>query len=106
MKKKVKVCMITAEKIHKQLHILKKLLSGCSLPVIRKGQDKIGALVYAKYRSQVLEHRHDFSLFSCTQSRSSTYLEACFNISAHAQEAEAIFATVPAKASCATSDSS
>lgn len=56
--------MITAEKVYKQLYILKKLLSGCSLPVIRKGQDKIGALVFGKYRNQVMTRVHDFARFS------------------------------------------
>lgn len=56
--------MITAEKVHKQLYILKKLLSGSSLPVIRKGQDKIGALVFAKYREQLVTREHDFGHFS------------------------------------------
>jgi len=56
--------MITAEKLEKQLYILKKLLRSCSLPVIRKGQDKIGALVFGKYRHQVMDKEHRFSLFT------------------------------------------
>ena len=58
--------MITAEKLHKQLYIMKKLLSGCSIPIIRKGQDKLGSLVYAKYRDQLTAHRHEFDGFSGT----------------------------------------
>ena len=55
--------MLSAQKVHQQLHILKKLLSKCSLPTIRKGQDKIGTLVERKYKDEVLKKDHDFGHF-------------------------------------------
>ena len=58
--------MISAEKVNKQLHIFKKLLRACSLPVVRKGQDKIGSLVFAKYHDVLVSRRHDFQQFSAT----------------------------------------
>lgn len=55
--------MLSAKKVHKQLHILKKLLDNCSLPIIRKGQDKIGDLMAAKYHSRVHIEEHHFDQF-------------------------------------------
>ncbi len=55
--------MLSAKKVEKQLHILKGLLSKCSLPIIRRGQDKIGQLVEAKYRSQIITKLHRFENF-------------------------------------------
>ncbi len=55
--------MLSAKKIHKQLHILKALLNQCSLPTIRKGQDKIGQLMATKYRDQVHTKAHHFDQF-------------------------------------------
>ena len=55
--------MLSAKKIHQQLHILKKLLRKCSLPTTRKGQDKIGELMEIKYKEDILTSVHDFGSF-------------------------------------------
>ncbi len=55
--------MLSANKVHKQLHILKGLLDRCSLPTIRKGQDKIGQLLELKYRDHVTIREHHFDGF-------------------------------------------
>ena len=55
--------MISANKVHKQLHILKGLLNKCSLSTIRKGQEKIGQLAAAKYQDEIFTKTHPFSRF-------------------------------------------
>lgn len=47
-----------------QLNILRPLLAGCSLKTLRKGQDKVGALMEAKFRQQVLIREHPFEDFT------------------------------------------
>ena len=54
----------SAKVIRTQLLHMKPLLSSCSLKTIRRGQNLIGELVEAKYRQQVLVHRHDFPDFA------------------------------------------
>lgn len=46
-----------------QLNLLKPLLDSCSLKTTRKGQDKIGELMEAKYRTQTLIKNHPFDQF-------------------------------------------
>lgn len=55
--------MLSAKKVHQQLYILKKLIDKCSLPVIRKGQDKIGELMETKYRDKIFTRVHQFPQF-------------------------------------------
>lgn len=50
--------------LRSQLNLLKPLLSSCSLKTLRKGQDKIGALMEAKFRQQVLIREHPFAHFT------------------------------------------
>lgn len=54
---------LSAKTIRAQMHILQPLLKSCSLETIRKGQDKIGELMEAKYRRQVMVKEHDFPYF-------------------------------------------
>ena len=54
---------LTAKMIRAQLNILKPLLGSCSLKTIRKGQNKIGELMEARCRDQVMVKRHDFARF-------------------------------------------
>ena len=54
---------LSAKTIRAQMHIHQPLLKSCSLETIRKGQDKIGELMEAKYRRQVMVKEHDFSYF-------------------------------------------
>lgn len=50
--------------IRAQLNLLKPLLASCSLKTLRKGQDKVGALMEAKFRQQVLIREHPFENFA------------------------------------------
>ncbi len=46
-----------------QLALLQPLLESCSLKTIRKGQNKIGELMGALHKEDVILKRHDFDLF-------------------------------------------
>ena len=55
---------LSAKRIRKQLALLKPLLNTCSLDTLRKGQEKVGELMGAKLRRQVIIKDHPFSQFS------------------------------------------
>ena len=55
---------ISARAIRTQMNMLMPLLRSCSLDTIRKAQNKIGELVGAKYRDQVLVKEHVFEAFT------------------------------------------
>ena len=50
--------------VRAQLNLLKPILSGCSLKVIRKGQDKLGELMEAQYRKKTVIKEHPFERFT------------------------------------------
>ena len=49
--------------VRSRIHMLQPLLKSCSIPTLRKGQDKLGELMESKYRTQVLTKEHGFSCF-------------------------------------------
>lgn len=55
---------LSAKTMRHQISLLQPLLRNCSLETIRKGQNLIGELMEAKYRSKVLVHDHPFDRFS------------------------------------------
>lgn len=55
---------MSAKNIRTQLAVLKPLLSSCSLKTLRKGQNKLGELMEAKFRKQVVIKNHSFDNFS------------------------------------------
>ncbi len=56
---------LSAKTIRSQLVILKPLLSNCSLQTARKGQNKLGELMEARLRDQVILKEHSFEKFNC-----------------------------------------
>lgn len=54
---------LSAKTIRSRLGLLRPLLEGCSLETARRGQDKIGELMEARYRRQVLAKEHTFDNF-------------------------------------------
>ena len=54
---------LSAKTIRSQLNILKKMLSVLSLPTLRRGQNKIGEMMEAKFREQVIRKDHAFDRF-------------------------------------------
>lgn len=54
---------LSVKTIKAQMSMLMPLLSSCKLETIRKGQNKIGEMMEAKYRSQVLLREHPFPNF-------------------------------------------
>lgn len=56
--------MASPRVIRSRIHMLQPLLRGCSLPTLRRGQDKLGELMESKYRSRVLVKEHPFSSFA------------------------------------------
>lgn len=54
---------LSAKTIRSQLSFFKPLLEGCSLETIRKVQNKLGELMEAKYRKQVIVKEHSFDGF-------------------------------------------
>lgn len=54
---------LSAKKIRAQMNMLQTFLRSASLETIRKGQNKIGELMEAKYRKQVLIKEHSFPGF-------------------------------------------
>ena len=55
---------LSAKTIRTQLALLRPLLDSCSLKTMRKGQDKLGEMMEAMYRKQVLIREHPFDHFS------------------------------------------
>lgn len=55
---------LSAKTIHAQLKMLKPLVRGCSLELLRKGQNKIGELMEVRYRREIMEKDHPFDGFS------------------------------------------
>ncbi len=51
---------LSAKAIRTQLALLQPLLEGCSLETMRLGQNKLGEMMEAKYKNQVLAKVHDF----------------------------------------------
>ena len=54
---------LSVKTIKAQMSMLMPLLGSCKLETIRKGQNKIGEMMEAKYRSQVLVREHPFPDF-------------------------------------------
>ena len=54
---------LSVKTIKTQMAMLMPLLSSCKLETIRKGQNKIGEMMEAKYRSQVMVREHVFERF-------------------------------------------
>lgn len=55
---------LSAKQIRSQLQHLRPLLDGCSPELLRRGQNKIGEWMEAKYRKSVVSKDHPFSDFS------------------------------------------
>ncbi len=55
---------LSAKAIRARLALLKPLLNSCSLELLRKGQNKIGELMEAAYRDQLLIKEHTFQTFT------------------------------------------
>ena len=54
---------LSAKTIRTQLALLQPVLDSCSLKTMRKGQDKLGEIMEAMYRSQVRTQEHPFDAF-------------------------------------------
>ena len=54
---------ITAKTVRSQMTFLSPIINSCSLDTLRKGQDKIGELMEAKYRKSVIVKEHSFDNF-------------------------------------------
>lgn len=54
---------LTPKRLRAQMNMLQPLLKSCSLDTIRKAQNRIGELMEAKYRRQVLVKTHSFAQF-------------------------------------------
>lgn len=54
---------VSAKTIRSQITLLAPILKSCSLETIRKGQNKIGELMEAKHRKQVIIKEHTFENF-------------------------------------------
>ena len=55
---------LSAKQIRSQLQLLRPLLEGCSPELLRRGQNKVGEWMEAKYREEVISREHAFSDFS------------------------------------------
>ncbi len=55
-----------AKTVRAQLALLQPLLENCSLKTYRKGQNKVGELMGALHKEEVLYKRHDFPLFEAS----------------------------------------
>lgn len=55
---------VSAKTLRTQLALMRPLLSTLSLSSLRKGQEKVGELIAAKYRGPVLCREHPFARFS------------------------------------------
>ena len=54
---------LSAQLVRSQLNFFKPFVAGCSLEVTRKGQDKLGELMSALHKREVLIRDHDFERF-------------------------------------------
>ena len=54
---------LSAKLVRSQLNFFKPFVAGCSLEVTRKGQDKLGELMSALHKQEVLIRDHDFERF-------------------------------------------
>ena len=54
---------LSAKLVRSQLNFFKPFVAGCSLEVTRKGQDKLGELMSALHKREVLIRDHDFGRF-------------------------------------------
>ena len=54
---------LPAKLVHSQLNFFKPLVANCSLETIRRGQDKLGELMTALHKREVLVKEHDFGRF-------------------------------------------
>ena len=54
---------LSAKLVRSQLNFFKPFVAGCSLEVTRKGQDKLGELMSAIHKREVLIRDHDFERF-------------------------------------------
>lgn len=55
---------LSAKLVRAQLNFFKPFVEGCSLAATRKGQDKLGKLMEAVHKKDVLVREHSFSQFS------------------------------------------
>ena len=55
---------LSAKQIRSQLQLLRPFVEGCSPELLRRGQNKVGEWMEAKYREAVVSRDHDFSAFS------------------------------------------
>ena len=63
MQKGTTAMELSAKLVRSQLNFFKPFVAGCSLEVTRKGQDKLGELMSALHRREVLFRDHDFDAF-------------------------------------------
>ena len=52
-----------AKRVRAQLNLFKPIMTSCSLEASRKGQDKLGELMTALHRSEIMAKEHDFGRF-------------------------------------------
>ena len=52
-----------AKRVRAQLNLFKPIMTSCSLEASRKGQDKLGELMTALHRSEIMTKNHDFQHF-------------------------------------------
>ena len=52
-----------ATRVRAQLNLFKPVMTSCSLEASRKGQDKLGELMTALHRSEIMTKNHDFQHF-------------------------------------------
>ena len=52
-----------AKRVRAQLNLFKPVMTSCSLEASRKGQDKLGELMTALHRSEIMTKNHDFQRF-------------------------------------------
>lgn len=52
-----------AKRVRAQLNLFKPVMTSCSLEASRKGQDKLGELMTALHRSEIMAKNHDFECF-------------------------------------------
>ena len=55
---------LSAKQIRSQLQHLRPFLQGCSPELLRRGQNKVGEWMEAKYRDEVVSREHPFAAFS------------------------------------------
>lgn len=58
------IMALSAKAIRAQIHLLQPLLKSCSLETIRRGQNKLGELMEAAHRRQVITKEHVFGNFT------------------------------------------